>query len=315
MYARTVAAVAEIEAALEQVGGVVRVGASTRHTAAVRSEAECRRAEQRWEAMWGGGDKRPLQPRAPATGGWSAAARRRMRRRFAETDWAPVVDDGRAVMLTLTLPGAWTVVAPDPKAFAAALRRFWERWRRAFGDPQCGYVIEYQTRRGAPHLHALIRRPLGRAWIGRGKRRRRVTWSTWVRHAWAESVAHPEPAQRVLHLRHGVDVEPWKGDPARAAVYFSGYASGRWKGQNRPPAEWDGVGLLRVWGVRGLARMPGTEMVLSESQRIWATRLIRRWHRANYPGKKFPGNSSGVTLLTNRSEGLMTGVARAVVGR
>jgi hypothetical protein len=142
-----------------------------------------------------------------------------------------------------------------------------------------------------------------------------VTWSTWVRHAWAESVAHPDPDQRLLHLRHGVDIEPWKGDPARAAVYFSGYAAGRWKGQNQPPSEWGGRGLLRVWGVRGLARLPGVEMILSENQRVWATRFIRRWHEANFPRKRFPGNSSGVTLLTHRSEALMAGVARAVADR
>ena len=304
----------EPEAALQQVGGVIRVGVSTRHREEVRSRAEARRAVQDWEALWSGRPRETVT-RPPSSGGWSPAARRRMRRRFAETDWTPVIEGGRAVMLTLTLPGAWTVVAPNPKAFAAALRRFWERWRRAFGDPQCGYVIEYQTRRGAPHLHALIRRPYERAWIGRGKKRRRVSWSVWVRHAWAESVGHPSPEQRKLHLRHGVDVEPWVGEPARAAVYFSGYASGRWKGQNRPPAEWGGVGLLRVWGVRGLERLPGAEVVLSDSQRIWATRLIRRWYRANFPGKRFPGNSAGVTLLTHRSKELMTAVARAVIDR
>lgn len=301
----------EPESSLEQVGGVLRVGVSNRHKAELRKRAEGRRALQDWEAMWGGAHREPVH-RAPAAGGWSAAARRRMRKKFAETDWAPVIHEGRAAMLTLTLPGAWTVVAPNPKAFAAALRRFWERWRRAYGDPQCGYVIEYQTKRRAPHLHALIRRPTTRAWIGRGKKRRRVSWSVWVRHAWADSVAHPDPVQRLLHLRHGTDIEPWKGDPARAAVYFSGYASGRWKGQNRPPEEWGGIGLQRVWGVRGLDCLPSTEVVLSESQRIWATRFIRRWYRANFPRRRFPGNSSGVTLLTHRSPGLMEAVARAV---
>lgn len=304
----------EPEAALEYVGGVIRVGVSSQHRAELQSRAKARRALRDWESLWGGTPQEAV-PRSPSVGGWSAAARRRMRRRFAETDWAPVIQDGRAVMLTLTLPGSWTVVAPHPKAFAAALRRFWERWRRAYGDPQCGYVIEYQTKRGAPHLHALIRRPAGRAWIGRGKERKLVSWPIWVRHAWSESVAHPDANQRLLHLRHGVDVEAWRGDPARAAVYFSGYANGRWKGQNHPPSEWGGIGLLRVWGVRGLKRMPSTEIVLTESQRIWAIRLMRRWYRANFPQKKFPGNSSGASLLTHRAGGLMIAVARAVKDR
>jgi hypothetical protein len=303
--------VSEVETALGRRGGVIRVGASVQHTDAVRARAKTQKAIRDWEAMWSSSSARV--PRSPVTGGWSAAARRRMRRRFAETDWSAVTD-GAPVLLTLTLPGAWTEVAPSPEVFAQILRRFWERWRRAYGDPQCGWIIEYQ-RRGAPHLHALIRRPQNRAWIGRGKRRRRVVWATWVRHAWAESVAHPDLIQRRLHLRHGVDIEAWKGDPARASVYFSGYASGRWKGQNLPPSAWDGVGLLRVWGVRGLPSLPGVELVLSDSQKVWALRILRRWWRANHRGRRYPGTSAGVTLLTPRSETLMAAVSRAVDGR
>ena len=301
------------EVSLQQTGGVICVGVSLSHRAAVRERSKAARAVREWEELWEGKPPGQQATRPPTVGGWSAAARRRMRRRFAETDWTPVVGDGRAVMLTLTLPGAWTAVAPDAKAFAAALRRFWERWRRAYGTPQCGYVIEYQTRRGAPHLHALIRRPTQDAWVGSGKQRQRVGWAKWVKRSWAEAVAHPDPEQRELHMQHGVHIDPWEGPPSKAAVYFSGYASGRWKGQNRPPAEWGGVGLLRVWGVRGLERLPSSEVVLSESQRIWAIRYIRRWFRANYPGKRFPGNSTGTTLLTHRSGDLMRAVEKAVM--
>jgi hypothetical protein len=304
---------AEVEAAIESKGGVIRVGASTRHTAAVQARAKARRAIRDWEAMWGPAEDAP-SARAPATGGWSAAARRRMRRRFAETDWTAITEEGGAVLLTLTLPGAWLTIAPTPDEFARVLRRFWERWRRAYGDPRCGWVIEYQ-RRGAPHLHALIHRPAGRAWVGRGQRRRRVRWGTWVRHAWAESVAHPDPEQRRLHLRHGVDVQPWTGDPSRAGYYFSGYASGRWKGQNHPPAVWGGVGLLRVWGIRGLPTLPGVEVVLTESQRVWALRFLRRWWRANHGRKRYPGTSTGVTILTPRSGAVRAAIARAVENR
>lgn len=262
--------------------------------------------------MWSTGSEAST-PRTRAQGGWSAAARRRMRRRFAETDWSPVTM-GEPVLMTLTLPGGWTEVAPEPEAFAQILRRFWERWRRAFGDPQCGWVIEYQ-RRGAPHLHALTGRPQGQAWIGRGEERRLVAWETWVRHAWAESVAHGDPVQRRLHLQHGVDVEPWAGDPSRASIYFSGYASGKWKGQNTPPAVWGGVGLLRVWGIRGLQRLPGTEMVLSDSQKIWALRFLRRWWKANHPGRRYPGTSTGVTILSPRSQAVMAAISRAIACR
>lgn len=96
---------------------------------------------------------------------WSARSRSRMLVKVAGLDLSAWADDDALFgmsssfgMVTLTLPGFWRDVAPTGPAFKALVRTFTERYRRAFGHLRGIWKLEMQ-RRGAAHLHALMRVP------------------------------------------------------------------------------------------------------------------------------------------------------------
>lgn len=92
---------------------------------------------------------------------WSAYSRQRMARTIAELDYSGWADDGGDLaMVTFTLSEAWQLVAPTGTAFKALFDTFRKRWLREVRTPWRGlWKLEFQ-RRGAPHLHTLMRIPV-----------------------------------------------------------------------------------------------------------------------------------------------------------
>ena len=87
-------------------------------------------------------------------GGFSPAARRRMRRLLLTACLdCPCVNYG----ITLTLPWHWDSDNPQPglDAFRAAWQRFRHAWIYRFPHSAMIYRVELQTR-GAPHIHAIV---------------------------------------------------------------------------------------------------------------------------------------------------------------
>jgi hypothetical protein len=210
--------------------------------------------------------------------GWSRRSRARMVRTLAQLDWSPMYREGRpAVMLTLTYPGSWVVVAPNGKAVKAHHRALMKRWARKWGaEPPHPWKLEFQAR-GAPHLHLLVVPPDVDP----------VEFRSWLSSAWADVVAHPDPVERMGHERAGTGVDYLRGsrcfDPKRAAVYFSkhGGAAGGKEYQHTVPVEWQaaGAGPGRFWGYRGLDRVTA-EVRLEVADYLVIRRTLRRWSKS-----------------------------------
>jgi hypothetical protein len=228
--------------------------------------------------------------------GWSVQSRRQMLRSFAALDYAPLyAEGGMPARVTLTYPADWLPVASsgaDVKRHLDVLER---RFVRAWGEPlMCLWKLEFQ-RRGAPHIHFLMRRPNGLAGHHRPARlRNRRAYADglrfggvggWLALTWADIVAHPDPAERAAHELAGTQVDVKDAlrvtDPKRASVYFSKH--GAWKGskeyQNHIPAEWreSGAGPGRFWGYRGLRPVVISAQVDGGKDYQLAKRAMRRW--------------------------------------
>jgi hypothetical protein len=188
-----------------------------------------------------------------------------MVRTLAELDYSAIVKSGRLpCFLTLTLPEAWTEVAPSGREFKRFMAMLRRRWERAWNEPLTGiWKLEFQ-RRGAPHLHVFTAAPVAmqagqyrrlhdkryRPAVGDGLQLHR-----WLCVVWADIVAHPYPDQRRKHESAGTRVDYGEGlrmtDPKRIAVYFTKHGSFRDKEyQNIVPAAWRerGKGPGRFWG-------------------------------------------------------------------
>ncbi|MDU7360486.1 MAG: hypothetical protein E7L00_04680 [Propionibacteriaceae bacterium] len=201
--------------------------------------------------------------------GWSAQSRARMVRTLAELDYTPLLARGIPAMVTLTLPGDWRTVCPDGARFKALVAALRKRWARRWGDLVGVWKLEYQ-RRGAPHLHIYTVPPFDAAFPG------------WLSEAWADVVAHPNPAERERHRLAGTGIDYADGirsrDPRRLAVYFSKHGQYKAKGyQDQPPEGWGNSG--RVWGYWGLRKAVVEVELRSERERIELARLLRRHSR------------------------------------
>ncbi|MFC4244755.1 hypothetical protein ACFOYW_15380 [Gryllotalpicola reticulitermitis] len=114
---------------------------------------------------------------------WSRAARARTRWSLAAFDYNPVFEnDGQAVLVTLTMPGAmWEFFAPRPAAWVKMLELFQQRFADAWGSrPIAVWKTEFQGRE-APHIHILMRLPEGRS-AGEPHSASRTGKLRWVRH-------------------------------------------------------------------------------------------------------------------------------------
>lgn len=276
--------------------GVVRLG----WTRPVRVEKAAERAVVRHrQAVATEVERIKSGRRTPGASGrsiteWSRKSRAAMCRTFAEIDYAPLVESGRApAMVTLTYPGNWETVAPDGASVKRHMTLWRKRFQREWGEP-ARYIwkLEFQ-RRGAPHIHLWMAPPHG---LGRSGR----TFWVWLSQTWADIVDHPDPVQRERHLAAGTAVDVLNGlrarDPKRLAIYFTKHSSpnsGPKEYQHVVPALWrrPGRGPGRFWGVYGLERATAT-VELTVDAYLMARRIIRRWSRSQAmfagAGRRYP---------------------------
>lgn len=209
---------------------------------------------------------------------WSARSRSNMHKTLASLDYSGWGREcGALAMVTLTLPGAWEVVAPDGATFKKLVKRFEGRWRRAGLDWACLWKLEFQ-RRGAPHWHALMRVPA----LVKG-----VPFEQWLSRTWADCVAHPDPEERAKHLLAGTGVD-FSGkdfsDPRRIALYFAGHSAKSEDGkeyQHIVPELWQqpGKGPGRFWGFCGLVKAL-VEVDVTQRDYDRARRVLRHLARS-----------------------------------
>lgn len=220
---------------------------------------------------------------------WSRASRRRMTRTIAELDYSGWAEDGGDLaMVTLTLSGAWQMVAPTGPAFKGLIRAFRERWARATGRRLRGlWKLEFQ-RRGAPHLHMLVRVPV---FVGSD------VFKVWLSRTWAdvcrESLDEVDRAvydvlgEYDRHLRAGTAVD-FSGvrfsDPRRTAIYFlkhSAKTADSKEYQHVVPDDWQAAeaGPGRFWGYWGLNRA-AAEVEVDYPAFVRARRILRHVARA-----------------------------------
>lgn len=216
---------------------------------------------------------------------WSKKSRSNMLKTLFSLDYSPMFGDEKRipVMVTLTYPGDWEIVAPNGQATKRHLDIFRKRYLRAFGEPFNGvWKLEFQ-RRGAPHIHILtsISSDLG-------------MFQLWVSKTWAEIVNHPETSQKEKHQKAGTQVKAWydffRDKPYLIAHYFGKHSSfvngGVKEYQNKPPSLWVESGSVgRFWGYWGVVKTISSARVTREDS-LFIQRTLRRWHRANSKSKK-----------------------------
>ncbi len=208
---------------------------------------------------------------------WSGRSRARMLYRLATIDWDSL--GGIPEMVTLTYPRAFPCDGDTAKGHLQALRK---RYERQFGKIEgAAWKLEFQ-RRGAPHFHLLMYRPVGVGWLD---------WAKWLGQAWYEVVGSGDP--RHLAAGVGVDNQTYrragkKSNARRIAWYFAKHAApglddgGSKAYQNEVPAGFRGPG--RFWGVWGSVSTEQT-IALDPADAHDLARLIRSY-RKSQAGKR-----------------------------
>jgi len=222
------------------------------------------------------GEKSPT-PRKPIQK-WTPKSRANMVARFSSLDYSSMFEKDKPipVMITLTYPGDWLVVAPSAKASKAHLTSFRKRFERRFGIKlQALWRAEFQ-RRGAVHFHLFCVAPIPVN-----------EFRDWVAETWVSIVNHPDPEQKRRHRVAGTAVDISLGatqdSPHRIAVYFSKHSSpniGAKEYQNQPPQEWIESGSVgRFWGYWNLS-FTSENVRLSREDALLASRILRRWFKS-----------------------------------
>lgn len=216
---------------------------------------------------------------------WSAKSRANMTKVLGSLDYTTWDrSEGAFAMVTLTLPGRWQEVAPTGKDFKRLVRIFRRRWTRAGLNWRCLWKLEFQ-RRGAPHMHLLMRVPA----LVRGE-----IFERWLSRTWADVVdaskevdaldkwGNPS-SEYTRHLNAGTGVD-FSGqdfsDPTRISMYFAGHSAKTTDGkeyQHIVPEEWQGAGdgPGRFWGFSGLSKAV-VEVELPEKDYKRVQRVMRR---------------------------------------
>lgn len=211
---------------------------------------------------------------------WSAKSRANMVRAIGMLDFGPMFACRWRVpaMLTATYPGDWLTVAPSGREVKKHLKALRKRYERAWGETfYCLWKLEFQGR-GAPHIHMLMVPPHGR--------RDGMLFREWMKRAWADVVAHPNPDEYAKHVDQGIHVNYRDGlsnsDPKRVGVYFSKHSSFKAKEyQHHVPEEWTAPGTTpgRFWGYWGLTKRT-VEVEVRQDVAVVVGRLLRRWAAA-----------------------------------
>lgn len=219
---------------------------------------------------------------------WSAKSRRRMVKRLAEYDYAPLIRQGTPAMLTLTYPGEWLSVAPNGKAVKRHLALLQKRWATRWGSRPVGpWKLEFQGR-GAPHIHVWTVPPAEPRIVGRATLLPDRDFASWLSDTWADIVNHADPVHRARHHRAGTAVDYAEGtryaDPRRLARYFAGHSLKHADGkeyQHVLPESWrqPGDGPGRWWGAWGLS-VARTTVELDFRAFLAARRTLRRLSRS-----------------------------------
>lgn len=242
----------------------------------------------------------PDGPPSREVTGWSAKSRARMFRTIPQLDMSTWLVDGGpdgecTAMVTLTYPGDWLAVAPDGRTVKRHLDTFRKRWERAVGPWRCLWKFEFQ-RRGAPHVHHLLRVPV----LVNGE-----PFNAWLSRTWADVVKADDVVCRLCsglgveclcerpdteyrrHLAAGtaVDFDQRKmSDPRRIATYFLGHSSKHTDGkeyQHVVPEAWQapGKGPGRFWGYTGLDLVQ-VDVVVGQDDYFRLRRVLRHVARA-----------------------------------
>lgn len=210
---------------------------------------------------------------------WSAKSRANMTARLCSLDYRPLLaDESRTpALITLTYPKEWQVVVPTGSHLKQHLKAFRQRYERKYGRPLIGlWKLEFMRKFRNPHVHIFCAPP------------NEIEFRSWLSATWADIVSHPDPAVRAKHERAGTGIDYEKGlrshHAKRVATYFSKHGSpneGAKEYQNQPPKEWvDAHDVGRFWGYWGL-RPYVVRIQIEDSDALFITRTLRRWHRAN----------------------------------
>lgn len=200
---------------------------------------------------------------------WSYRSRARMLYRLASIDWEKC--SGIAEMVTLTYPSEFPL---DGETCKAHLQAFRKRYERRWGPAQGAWKLEFQ-RRGAPHFHVLLYRPVDSEF--------RV-FTRWVSRAWYHIVGSNDP--RHLRAGTGVDRETFrragkKATARRIAHYFAKHAgpgrTGTKSYQNEVPDAFANCG--RFWGIWGVSPAEVTVPVTREDA-VQLRRFVRSYRRS-----------------------------------
>lgn len=260
-----------------------------------------------------------------AISGWSGKSRVNLLRKLASLNMV-----GHWGMVTLTVPGMWPELVPDPTSLKAGRKALRRRWEREYGDQSWSAVwkLEFQDR-GAPHFHIGVRLPDD---IEHRDLRR------WVSTAWHEVLCHPAGSkcagpscEYFDHLRYGTRLDAQYGDNLRrAGAAFASYFAKhgvwsskeyqhrlpgrRWRGhagildlmagagagdQLRELADrWDNPG--RWWGIENVEHAQLVEGDMTPSE-VEAARLVARKVVARRTWRYIEHDDSSRPVLVRRT--------------
>lgn len=216
--------------------------------------------------------------------GFSPRSRARMMYRLSTLPWADQA--GIAEMVTLTYPREFPTDGPTVKRH---LHAFAKRWQRRFGAWPVGvWKLEFQ-RRGAPHFHLYVMRPL-------------MPWREfldWAREAWYEVVGSGDEAHRHQGVRLDRQFVAATRSVKRIAGYFAKHNAKNAKHyQSHPPEGFEQVG--RFWGVWGMTPQV-TELELHVDEFVQLRRFLVALQRKNGRKRKAPGRLIGCWTLAHQA--------------
>lgn len=193
---------------------------------------------------------------------------------IAQADWESC--RGVPEMVTLTYPADFPV---DGKLVKQHFLRWLKRTERKQQRPlQCVWKLEYQ-RRGAPHFHVYLFRPVG-------------PWRDWLdaaREDWFEVVGSGDPAHRQMGVRVDRQFASARRSARRLGYYFAGHAAKGAGHYQHDPGATSHPG--RFWGIRNVERKR-VEVRLDLQQYVEARRLLAQLARRR-PARPVPGSKYG----------------------